>query len=381
MKQLKRIVTGGVMIVLFALAATCGCTTNRNGQIFLSTLEDWDRVANPPKGERWFLALFDPLVYVGYFVGMFTVGPVSDIVFLPYDLRLAREGTNIVVVDENMQPIPNASVRVDYHGACLSDRGMTDDMGIFRTGIKFDRIAYGWTNVEKSGFYPSSWFWRPTGGENSPLGNFNVQTTVLSRIVHPVDLIHREARFMGDSRDSWKGYEYGKWRTLADSGMGVRYDFVRGDWLPPFGKGEIADVLVTPIDGHDVMRLEFLGDGNGVVVFQDVPVSGVQMRQAPEFGYEKVYTTADPGKGRQTGLYFRIRGNMFGKICKDIRVDVNRGSGHFDKELNHWVYELPEENRCIRVSFEYYLNPSLGDRNLEQKKPYEYWHKRNGAEP
>ena len=59
------------IIPLLAIISTAiiltssGCfTTQRNGQVFLSTLEDFDRVARPPTGDRGFLALFDPFVYV-----------------------------------------------------------------------------------------------------------------------------------------------------------------------------------------------------------------------------------------------------------------------------------------------------------------------------
>ena len=197
-----------VIIAAVTLFTFCGCfTTQRNGQVFFSTLEDFDWVVRPPTGDRGFLALFDPFVYTGAFIGMFTLGPISDILYFPYDIWLSvNEGTDIVVLDDNMQPIEDAHVIVSYRDACLPGDGKTNQDGVFHTGIKFPMIDFGNVSVRKEGYYPSIWFWRPSGGECSPLGNFNVQTTVLSKVEHPIQLKFRKVRLLECANVIWNDW-------------------------------------------------------------------------------------------------------------------------------------------------------------------------------
>ena len=385
-RKFTRKFTFSIVAMLLLLATMCGCTIQRNGQLFLSTLEDYHRVACPPTGDRWIFAFVDPFVYVGCFVGMFTVGPASDILFLPYDAYLSwQRGTKIAVVDENLSPIENVIVRVEYEGACLSSHGKTDFNGLFRTGIIFDQLSFGWASVEKEGFYPFKWFWRPTGGESSPLGNFNVQTAVLSRIERPISLKHREAFFLGESKIRWKRFENSQWRDLMSSGRNVSYDFVKGDWLPPFGRGVISDAVFVfkNDDGQSGAKVEviFKGEGNGIVCANINPMSGVLMREAPIDGYKNSYMISSASRSKQTGLYFRIRGNVYGKICHDFFLHVYRGGGHLDRASKKVIYELPEEKWCTRVEFEYYLNTESQNRNLEQKKDGAYWREHGKSEP
>lgn len=372
-------------VVVFSQFFLCGCfTTYRNGQVFLSTIEDYDRVVRPPTGYRGIMALFDPFIYVGSFVGMFTLGPVSDVVYLPYDIWLSNnEGTKISVVDDSLEPVAGASVRVCYHGACLSGRGNTDSEGVFRTGIVFSRLPFGWAEVEKDGYYPIKWFWRPSGGEGAQLGNFNVQTAVISRVGHPVSLRYVKARFVGDSGVVWKGYEHGKWRDLMAAGNCVGYDFIKGDWLPPFGKGETADAEFSLLQGGDespTVRIEFKGDGNGVAFERVGPGSGVLMRLAPINGYVNSIEVSEADKSGK-GLYFRTRGNTYGKICHGFGIDVFRGNGHLDNKQGKYIWSLPEKEWCTRVDFSYYLNENPCDRNLEQKKSMADWLRQGKAEP
>ena len=381
------------IIPLLAIISTAiiltssGCfTTQRNGQVFLSTLEDFDRVARPPTGDRGFLALFDPFVYTGAFIGMFTLGPVSDILYFPYDIWLSvNEGTDIVVLDDNMRPIDDAHVTVSYRDACLSGNGKTNQDGVFHTGIKFPMIEFGSTSVKKEGYYPSIWFWRPSGGECSPLGNFNVQTTVLSKVEHPIQLKFRKVRLLECANVIWKESEGGKWQAIRKFDDRVEYDFVVGDWMPPYGCGKMADAAFYRSTGNEQGKMSvsviFNGNGNGVIRSCVRHRTGVLMKTAPTDGYESDYVSVGRTKDDQTGLYFKIRGNLYGKICRDFFIDECRPNEQLEIKPGRVTWEIPHGRWSKKTTFQYYLNTTPNDRNLEQMREKDYWRYGRSYEP
>jgi hypothetical protein len=376
-----------LIIAAFALFTFCGCfTTQRNGQVFLSTLEDFDRVARPPTGERGFLALFDPFIYTGAFIGMFSLGPVSDILYFPYDIWLSvNEGTDIVVLDDNMRPIEDAHVTVCYRGACLSGNGKTNQDGVFHTGIKFPMIDFGNISVRKEGYYPSIWFWRPSGGECSPLGNFNVQTTVLSKVEHPIQLKFRKVRLLECANVIWKESEGGKWQAIRKFDDMIKYDFVVGDWMPPYGCGKMADATFYLTTGNEngkmSARVIFNGNGNGVIRSCVRHRTGVLMKTAPTDGYESDYVSVGRKKDDQTGLYFRIRGNLYGKICRDFFIDECRQNEELEIKSGRVTWDIPHGRWSKKTTFQYYLNTTPNDRNLEQMREKDHWRYGRSYEP
>ena len=371
--MMKHKVISALLFFLLSLAGVTGCSLQRTGQCFLSTLEDYHRVAYPPTGDRWILALVDPFVYVGCFVGMFTFGPVSDIVFLPYDIYLSRnEGSDVVVVDEDMRPIRDASVKVVFWNTNTEVNGKTDADGVFHVGANCNLIYNGTAIVERDGYYPEKWFWRVTGGPYPPLGSFSVQTAVLSRVEHPISLAIRTERFRGDSKEVWRGYANGKWRKLMAEGGVVGYDFIKGDWIPPFGRGSKPDAIFKLKDDQQV-DVEFPGASNGVICVNSKVASGVIMREAPAEGYERVCTVSEKGKSDLLGMYFRIRDCLYGKITGDFKMDVHRGGGYLDNSSQKYIWSLAEPEWATRIRFDYFLNSEPGNRNLEQLRDGQYW--------
>jgi hypothetical protein len=157
------------------------------------------------------------------------------------------------------------------------------------------------------------------------------------------------------------------------------FDLEEADWVAPYGKGKVADFIVTVTDlkytdynnNEMVATITFSNDGDGI---QEVHLpkefanSMFQWpREAPETGYQPKFdmhhlwsmsrhdtVMTDTVKGVD-GYFFRVRtvkqggqiiSTLYGKITSGIGVGSN-------------------EDKNGYTGFTYYLNPTSLDRNLE----------------
>ena len=163
---------------------------------------------------------------------------------------------------------------------------------------------------------------------------------------------------------------------LPAVGEDIGYDLMAGDWTPPHGKGETADLVfrfdreecepetwyrqtIYPV--NDTLTVTFPNPGDGLF-FVSVPKYGSSVLRlegpAPETGYVPVlekHQWHSPGRmdmDDDANYYLRIRtklddkGNvvsaLYGKIYGDVCF-ANRGD----------------------LTFTYFLNPISNDRNVE----------------
>lgn len=204
-----------------------------------------------------------------------------------------------------------------------------------------------------------------------------VTTVGVRRVVNPVPLIVCNESYIHCD--------------LFGRGGGVlRYDFFKGDFLPPVGTGVVADVEFRrlPVEEiglsrrnnsewddlemrkRDTMSVVFQGEGNGAVRVPDKPSSSLWLRTAPTNGYERSYLCTRTDDERMNSreswedgktLCFRIRTKRngkgevveayYGKIYEDIAFDI----------ANYVPIGSPR--------FLYYLNPNSMDTNLEYGGP------------
>ena len=246
----------------------------------------------------------------------------------------------------------------------------------------------GKTNVGSAGCYvanaPSGYYSHSGAGgcdfkRKNVLGIWQpddlVVTVRLQRVKHPIPLFVKK---IGE----------GHCEDLFSREDGVlKFDFMKGEYLPPIGNGEVADVEFRRLPREelgegvnfggdkgrayrDSMEVRFLGEGNGLIEMSYPETARLKIRTAPETGYKQAYMCWDGvskqlrdetsyDKGRCFCFRIRTRKNekgeiveaYYGKIYRDISF-----CGDYDKEPIAPV---------SAVNFLYYLNPTSLDRNLE----------------
>ena len=259
----------------------------------------------------------------------------------------------------------------------VTDVKVTDGKGVCHLSGK--------TNTGKASVEvrePPSGYYKANGGSvefksKSLFGTWRpdnvVVTVALDRVEKPVPLHVRNLSFPpGKLVEEMSDVEKGP----------VSYDFLKGDWLPPWGSGEFADVVFrrlpredcgVGVNGRgqtnksfrDVVSVDFTGDGNGMAETLVSATSELKIRSSSTMGFKSHYEQSC-GRGKDLQAYrmrderkcfcFRIRtkydekGNVVEGYYGKIYGDVVMG----------WSYL-----GVSRVGFLYYLNPTPNDRNLE----------------
>lgn len=319
----------------------------------------------------------------------------------------------------------------DYLAVCTNkeDRQTTDAQGRCRLrGRTNTGHVSAWVEKAASGYYAGgNGGWSFDLVERNATGAWQpenlVATLMVRRVVHPIPLVvRRVGRNTGESVLNHLA-ETNRFATVDR----IQYDLVQGDWLPPLGKGEVADIEFAKKDEAGGMKgdwvrqwcgllsvqVHFPGADNGLVEAK-AHLCAPRLREAPEDGYQPDYLAwwkrDRPGgeiassirRGRV--LAFRIRSRrdaqgrlvdgLYGKIYGDFRVLTytmkNTDPKRFDDlkdnsnakraptVLEH-MREMREHERITAigdVSFQYYLNPTSLDRNLEwEKKVFLEWNR------
>ena len=246
------------------------------------------------------------------------------------------------------------------------------------------------TDAGHAGCYiqePPDGYYRPLGGGGYDFTNKNffgvwqpdnlVVTLRLQRVEHPLPLFVKCVGQYGGGVESSEDIF-----SLADGVL--RFDLMKGEWLPPVGKGVVADMefmrlphedfgeashdVVKGLSYRDSMSVRFLGVDNGLVEMKTLPDAGLKVRTSPDEGFvpERICWSGVDKHLQQIRSYdkdkcfcFRIRTRRndkgeiveayYGKIYGDIRM------------LPMSVPYVP----VAAVRFTYYLNTKNLDRNLE----------------
>ena len=183
-----------------------------------------------------------------------------------------------------------------------------------KTDAKGRCTASATTDAGRAGCYiqdPPGGYYRPLRGDGYDFTRKNlfgvwqpdnlVVTLRLQRVEHPLPLF---VKHVG-------AYDYGmsiggnSREDLFSKGNGVlQFDFMKGEWLPPVGNGETADVefrrlphedLGEGVNGagvkgrsyRDSMSVKFLGEGNGLMEMKTLRDAGLKIRMAPAEGFSQ----------------------------------------------------------------------------------------------
>ena len=300
----------------------------------------------------------------------------------------------ICAVDERTAiPLPEMKVKAVFVDRFLRWENATVDHEISgRTDMNGRYVAAGNTNCGKAGFcfrdndgfYDTRFVWVPFEANGKPLPLFQwwqpdnqVVTVRLQRVEHPIPLCVKNVRPKVAPE------------TFDGTNAVLRYDLVLGDWLPPEGKGECADLEIrTKLTIDEVLQVgklrkivfhtfsnavRFLGEGNGCRAEMTTSTAGIKLRVAPTDGYgdeikilhgtkkfmdgPNAYAKKLTDSDSNRCYYFRIR-SRFDEIGNLVEAYYGKVYGDFNF---HGRWDLGFRG----VDFLYYLNPKSLDRNLE----------------
>ncbi len=269
----------------------------------------------------------------------------------------------------------------DKHGFCR----LSGKTNCGRSSIWVDKAPHGYYEAARGG--TAKYTGKSLLGTWQP-ENF-VVTVGLQRVEHPIPLYVRRAEIRDDK---------GRLGGFDGTNAVLSYDFVAGDWLPPYGEGVYADMTIrthynlTEVLSDRVSKrcffdftndIVFPGEGNGLYQesFADMNY-GIKFRVAPESGYVS-------GKTLRFGCKKSVAGvNVFPKqytdsdqercYCFRVRSRYNdKGEligAYYGKIYGDFMFEGWFKTGFIGVKFLYYFNPTPLDRNLE-------WDMRNNLCP
>ena len=175
-----------------------------------------------------------------------------------------------------------------------------------------------------------------------------VVTIKLQRVEKPIPLFVKQIFSRASDSVSSNYFDIGKGE--------MRFDMMKGSFLPPIGMGEYADVVFTRLDRVDLgmgtnfngrtalayrdrMSIRFTGEDNGLVEVLSEKTAGIKIRTAPKDGYKPDYLVTK-GKDKNVKYFrsnrpdrnfaFRIRTKKdkdgkivsayYGKIYRDIEI-------------------------------------------------------------
>ena len=288
-----------------------------------------------------------------------------------------------VVDADTGAPVSGAEVGVDFCNPPLlwgdeshdvSRYGFSDKDGWFSSTGRSSNGRCDLTVRVPDEYYDGYGMWYIGGkdAELSLLPHFHSMTVELQKVGRPIPLFVNEIMpRLGHS-------------VFAESNV-LRYDLMKGEWMPPKGRGEVADVefvlnpqeklgLGTNAIGYVAMRtrdsvtMRFLGDGCGIVSVEPKEDSRLRVRTAPETGYEKECVSEH--RVESDLQYFRSWKN---DLCQCFRIRVKRNDagdivaanyGKIYGGIGLYFAGYPDR-KAVDFSLRYYLNPTSMDRNLE----------------
>lgn len=161
----------------------------------------------------------------------------------------------------------------------------------------------------------------------------------------------------------------------------VGYDLEKGDWLPPYGKGETSDFVIhascefgealpSKTQAYDAtVTITFSNDGDGVVDYvethQEESVFHLP-RHAPESGYTNMWTLRQFRNKEKSSFATTRRNeglNQFFRVRTKKDKDGNIISAHYGKIPGGLWFAVASGK--VWPMIKYYFNPNPNDRNME----------------
>lgn len=309
----------------------------------------------------------------------------------------------LVLDDKEVFPIPNVTVRANF-SEDIGWRAWTESPKPYVVIEKTDKTGYccikGKTNCGRvacwipqppEGYY-SGGGWGYRFKKKNLFGVWQpdnlVVTLRLERVEHPIPLFVKKVTLQ-NHKEGIGGFD--------GTNSIVRFDFLKGDWLPPYGKGEVADVefksmleitdkerkfryatrRVEDVFFYDLRTaISMCSKEDALSAFVVEQNAGIKIRKAQERLCPSVIVK-NRGMRKIINPKFKNEwnceyySNFEESTCYQFRIrskyDDNRNlkEAYYGKIYGDFKIEGDEKKGVTSISFLYYLNPTSLDRNLE----------------
>jgi len=304
------------------------------------------------------------------------------LVFVGIACNAEADNISIRVVNESAEPIAGAQVDISFtrsiKGTSKVYRGLTGEDGRFRG--RGTIVMGAFVKVIKEGYYD---FVRRTGFES---GDHEVMA-VMRKIEDPIPLFVRKVSLKFPVYDNWLGF-----------------DFEVGDWTAPHGKGKTRDILFkfhrefrgyrysgkklekmrfSSTTEEDLKRfygkwdakfhISFLSDFEGIIEEEGGYLAHSEMKM-PHLAPKERYLSEDIVIEKKS---YRTKEEDAEEMRKYIKFGADKPWGYYirtrvtevdGKILKANYVKLPKKisvSAAGSISFTYYFNPTINDRNLE----------------
>jgi hypothetical protein len=262
----------------------------------------------------------------------------------------------IKVIDESGQPVLGAKAQMSWNvnrpdGSTTSDKieGLTDGSGIFSTSHEANGSTDLGFMATKQGYYPSKTGYGIAQLNDSDPAKWNPQITLLlKKIIRPVPM-------------------YAKWVNLGmpvfDKPAG--FDLMKGDWIPPYGKGAETDIIFT---AHREKRSDDDSDYKLVVGF---PNKGDGIQELIPSEFENTSALRSPYEAPADGYQPEWVQTITRRPSQPIQSNRDENRRYIFR-----VRTILDTDGTVKsalygkingdfLQFRYYLNPTPNDRDIE----------------
>lgn len=288
--------------------------------------------------------------------------------------QLPKMRFTVHVVEEDGQPIPGVNATFMFNesavgfGKLIEVNAVTDNNGAFTVegysengvigtkshGLNIDGYYDGFINAGHPFYTIKDGRWLPWG---------QTYTTILRKIVTPIPLYVKRVSI-----------------GVPATGTPIGYDLEEGDWIAPYGKGLVADILVAIAnlqyrgsnDSDVSATISFPNAGDGI---QEVKLPTefansvfIWPRKAPEAGYQsslearRLWLNIKAGNTQNITTFNEKQAHFF--RVRTVKQGDQIVSALYGK-IRSGIAVGPGDGKNATIDFTYYLNPTSNDRNLE----------------
>ncbi len=309
----------------------------------------------------------------------------------------------VVLDDETALPMPNVEVCFSFKED-VGWRAWTESSKHHKTYCRTDSAGYchttGQSNCGQGGCYvknPPDGYYHPALGWKNKFSSKNlfgvwqpdnlVATIRLQRVEHPIPLFVKRVEL--------RDYERGIGGFDGTNSV-LRFDLMKGDWLPPYGKGEVADMAISsrikitgtgkfrkPYPEFGWSKMDFymmknecsLQGADGIAEVMSDPKAGIKIRDVSKeiIGCSVLRVSGVRQMFERNGKdwYTQNFNDQSPDRCYTFRIRTRRNDkgelveAYYGKIYGDFEFEGDDKKGLIGVKFLYYLNPKSLDRNLE----------------